>query len=818
MKPAALFAALLVLDAASVEAQSRIVRAPAAARPPALRLPPARPTADTSASPLGRRVTVHLRDVALRDALDRIAVLADIRLSYSGDNIPVDRRVSISRDSALVSEVLSELLSPHGVEARAISADHVVLVRAAAAIDAVSRSIFVLDRVVVTGKVHPGPERELPIALDVVPGREVERRDESALSEIISGSVPGIWLWEQTPTSILARYGSIRGASSFGLSFPKVYIDGVEVANPLLLTEITPELVERIEVIRGPQGAALYGSDAISGVVNIVSRHEGASPDGTRAVARSSFGFAESAFTDGSVPVQDHSLTIRLGDNLRSAGLTIGGAMSGQYIPQAQSRQFRAIADGRMVGARSTITGSARVYSKSAGVPANPLLAALDPDEIETDADPQQLRMYSLGSTATLAPNDAWMYSLTAGVDGYSLRNVSIEQSAIPSVADSVLRNSSGSALRGTMRASVVRKLGSAERVGATLTFALEESALYDRTGGTRTTSGSVSGDPLTAWSSNTGLSAQSNVSVFDALFLTAGVRRERLGQTTGASRFETLPMLGAALARGNEAVAWKLRAAYGKGVRSSHSTLHLTTREPRRALRNPDLAAESQSGVEAGGDVVLWRRLGIHVTRFDQIASGLIQTVGIVDPSNSGPGSRRTWYQLQNVGEISNRGWETQATLSWRDVSLAGAASFVDSRVKRLAPAYTGDLRPGDRMLAVPARTLSGTASWTTRRFSASTTISKASDWINYDRLAIAAALIEADGDADNLTGSNLRQYWASYPGAARLRGSISVDVWRGLLLTMTGENLLNHQRGEPDTITIVPGRTIIAGLKARF
>jgi iron complex outermembrane receptor protein len=120
--------------------------------------------------------------------------------------------------------------------------------------------------------------------------------------------------------------------------------------------------------------------------------------------------------------------------------------------------------------------------------------------------------------------------------------------------------------------------------------------------------------------------------------------------------------------------------------------------------------------------------------------------------------------------------------------------------------------------MLAVPARTLSGSASWTRQRFSASATISRASDWINYDRLAIAAALIAAGGDADDLTGGSLRQYWASYPGATRLRGSFSVDIRRGVLLTMTGENLLNHQRGEPDTITIVPGRTIIAGLKARF
>jgi iron complex outermembrane receptor protein len=43
-------------------------------------------------------------------------------------------------------------------------------------------------------------------------------------------------------------------------------------------------------------------------------------------------------------------------------------------------------------------------------------------------------------------------------------------------------------------------------------------------------------------------------------------------------------------------------------------------------------------------------------------------------------------------------------------------------------------------------------------------------------------------------------------------------VDVWRGMALSVTGENLLNYQHGEPDSITIVPGRTITVGLKARF
>jgi len=33
-----------------------------------------------------------------------------------------------------------------------------------------------------------------------------------------------------------------------------------------------------------------------------------------------------------------------------------------------------------------------------------------------------------------------------------------------------------------------------------------------------------------------------------------------------------------------------------------------------------------------------------------------------------------------------------------------------------------------------------------------------------------------------------------------------------------MTGDNLLGTQRGEPDNVTVVPGRTITAGLQAKF
>ena len=64
----------------------------------------------------------------------------------------------------------------------------------------------------------------------------------------------------------------IRGANS---NHTLVLIDGVKVnpgtAGGAALQNITPELVERIEVVKGPR-SSLYGSEAIGGVINIITR------------------------------------------------------------------------------------------------------------------------------------------------------------------------------------------------------------------------------------------------------------------------------------------------------------------------------------------------------------------------------------------------------------------------------------------------------------------------------------------------------------------------------------------------------------------
>jgi len=264
-------------------------------------------------------------------------------------------------------------------------------------------------------------------------------------------------MWEQSPLNLLARYGSIRGASSFGVSYPKVYVDGIEVANSLLVTMLDPEAISRIEVIRGPQGAALYGADAISGVMNIITRQEGTEGGAPRAQFTSAGGASSSQFGAGSVLAQNHSLSLRTGTGVRSARLGVTLNTLGAFIPDAYSRQVAANGGVRLVAARSVVTGTFRLFAQNAQTPSSPLLAGLTNNVLSgaDSVDRQSVIQYTVGTTATFRPGDRWTHTVVAGFDGYKLKSGTVLDGAFPSASDSALRAAQGNAIRGTVRASI---------------------------------------------------------------------------------------------------------------------------------------------------------------------------------------------------------------------------------------------------------------------------------------------------------------------------------------------------------------------------
>src|SRR5512141_512328 len=339
-------------------------------------------SASSSNDALGRLVSLHGRDVSLRDALDRLAAAARIRISYSAEMIELSRPVCLEYESAPVGRVLDDLLATSRVRPVALGSDQIVLTpvsqpQVAAESAPILKSVGLLDRVVVTGSTVGASQRALPIALDVVSGQQINQRGAGALSGALDGVVPGLWLWEQSPISLLARYGSIRGASSFGVSYPKVYVDGIEVANSLLVTHLDPESVSRIEVIRGPQGAALYGADAISGVMNIVTRQEGTEAGAPRAQLRSQGGEIASDYSTNGVLAQSHALSLGAGSGVRSARLGMTLTSIGAFIPDAYSHQVTANGGLRFVGSKSVVTGTMRFFAQDARTPSSPLLSGI---------------------------------------------------------------------------------------------------------------------------------------------------------------------------------------------------------------------------------------------------------------------------------------------------------------------------------------------------------------------------------------------------------------------------------------------------------
>jgi vitamin B12 transporter len=127
-----------------------------------------------------------------------------------------------------------------------------------------------MEPVLVTATRTAIPTSEALASVEVIPREELERLPAADIAdalrlhsglEIARTGGPG------QQTSLF-----IRGSES---NHSLVLVDGVRI-NPgtigsAALQNISPDLVERIEVVKGPR-STLYGSDAIGGVVNVITR------------------------------------------------------------------------------------------------------------------------------------------------------------------------------------------------------------------------------------------------------------------------------------------------------------------------------------------------------------------------------------------------------------------------------------------------------------------------------------------------------------------------------------------------------------------
>ncbi len=149
---------------------------------------------------------------------------------------------------------------------------------------ALETQALALDEIVVTGTAGGQQRRSIG---NVVSSMNVELATEKvappSMQQMLMGQIPGM-----TVSAGAGNVGTggnivIRGLGTMALaSAPLLYVDGVRASASMnnidagagvsRLNDINPEDIERIEVIKGPAAATLYGTEASNGVIQIITK------------------------------------------------------------------------------------------------------------------------------------------------------------------------------------------------------------------------------------------------------------------------------------------------------------------------------------------------------------------------------------------------------------------------------------------------------------------------------------------------------------------------------------------------------------------
>ncbi len=170
-----------------------------------------------------------------------------------------------------------------------------------------------LPEIVITADRVEEPVGQTGASVTVIPASDIAKYGTKGVGDVLR-DVAGVDVYEQGGVGTVTAV-RLRGANP-GQTL--VLIDGVRVGDPtstdgaLDFGNLSAVDVERIEILRGPQ-SALYGSDAMGGVINIITRKGTKTPHRNVTVEAGSYGTLS---TRATMSGGDDAWTYSLGVNL----------------------------------------------------------------------------------------------------------------------------------------------------------------------------------------------------------------------------------------------------------------------------------------------------------------------------------------------------------------------------------------------------------------------------------------------------------------------------------------------------------------------
>ncbi len=218
---------------------------------------------------------------------------------------------------------------------------------------------LVHDQLVVTGVLETEAASRLAGAIEIVDGEELEFRQATSIADGLRTAAGLDVVRSGSPGKVTSVFS--RGTES---DHVLVLWNGVELNNPYFggfdWAFLPTEGVDRIELARGPY-SALYGADALGGVVNVVSS---AGDGGSLRLELGEDGYRRAALVAGGGG--DKAGYQLSGHLLRSDGLEVNDFLDGAELA---GRGFRDLAGGSSLALLVRVNDSDLGIPRSAGLP-----------------------------------------------------------------------------------------------------------------------------------------------------------------------------------------------------------------------------------------------------------------------------------------------------------------------------------------------------------------------------------------------------------------------------------------------------------------
>jgi len=693
------------------------------------------PVSDPSSAPaaLDGRVTGLVRDAQTKQPLRGVVVLLD------------DAKHGVTTDDAGAFQLSGVHAGAHVLHVRKLSyakrsqAVTVADGEVSAVTIALEPSVNALEQVVVTGTVVATELKAVPNAITIITAKELRDRGITRINQLFRGDVPGLFAQRDGVTAATGGGGSAtpgkvnlysRGFTNLpgiagGQETIKTYVDGVELANRDYLSLIDPTSIERIEIITGPQASTIYGSNAINGVMQIFTKR-GSTP---RPQMTAEFRSAWTQNNYSSTLAPHHVADLSASGVSGAMSYNVGGSWgyTGSWSPSVKEQTVSGFAGERYTIGALTLDGHLRVYQDRnfsnssndeealrAGGPDGPggYIGGTAPVRrwgTSTDR--------AAGLTSSYALTPWWSHTVTLGLDQLgSFSHIGDKSYQSPSDTAFFLSRSTVNGV--TAAYNTTLRVPLARLANVVLTLGVDES---------HTASNGVFGSYLTVkgayrptggWTYGQvqahehGGFLQSQVGMWDALFLTYGVRAVYNPNIGADQNPNWEPRYGVAYSRDIAGVTAKVRASYGTATRPPLIGQKDPVLDPYAELRrvfygvtlyqvlpNPDLLPSSQQGGEGGLELYVGNRGSLQITRYNQTVDHLV-VQPIVDSVDLLPAVRAQYGIAQwkdpfrmreniNIGSVRNQGWEGTGTLNLGVFTATGTYSWNKSRLIGITPKY---------------------------------------------------------------------------------------------------------------------------------